>query len=249
MSSPHDQDRVLDMLLAGTPDRVIDALEGPTAEARAEIDALHEALAMVGLSLPAVPPSPGLRDRVADMIARAEAPSRRAALLVVDMQRDHLTPGAPLYVPRAVDIVPAMRARLDEARAAGEPVIYVVDHHDTGDPELDVWPEHNTGAPRDDVWPELAPRPGELVVTHRAYSGFHETALDGVLRSLDVNTVVVTGCITEIHLFATATDALQRGYRVEVPKATQAGASALVEEVILGTLSVMVPVKPLSATA
>jgi len=92
----------------------------------------------------------------------------------------------------------------------------------------------------------IAPVGDDLVVTHRTYSGFFGTDLDAQLRAKGVDTLVLTGCLTEIHLFATAVDALQRGYNVEVPEALQAGSSALAEQVALKTLSVMAPVQPLA---
>lgn len=246
MSSSNDDDRTLDMLLAGTPPRVIDALQGTSPEAQREVDALREALGALGLALDPVAVSPGSRARLAAALDALDQPVRRPALVVMDMMVDHLTPGSALEVPRAREVIPAMRRALDDARREGVPVVYLCDHHEPGDPELDAWGTHNVGEPAAEVWPEIAPAPTDTVVVHRAYSGFFETRLDGVLRALDVNTVVLTGCLTEIHLFATALDALQRGYRVEVPEALQAGSSALVEQVAMKTLSALAPVQALA---
>lgn len=244
MKRPVDHDPIVEKLLVGTPARVLAGLSGNDPAVCEAIDTDLEALAALALSLDPVAPSAALRERVAKTIAATPQPRRRAALLVVDMQRDHLTPEAPLEIPRARDIVPAVQRRIERARRDGEAVIYVVDHHEPGDPELDVWSSHNTGDPLDDVWPELAPAPNDVIVTHRSYSAFFESRLGDVLRGLDVNALVLTGCITEIHLFATATDALQRGYHVEVPRDCQAGSSPEAEAVILSTLSVMAPTQP-----
>ncbi|MEZ4390299.1 MAG: isochorismatase family cysteine hydrolase [Polyangiales bacterium] len=245
MSSREPDPRTIEMLLAGTPARVVDALQATDDASRLDLDALREALGSLGLDLAPVAVTSASVDRLRDALSRAPRPARRPALVVMDMLVDHLTPGSALEVPRARDIVPAMQRRLDEARAAGSPVVYLVDHHEAGDPELDVWPAHNTGEPLDDIWPALRPVDGELVVTHRTYSGFFGTDLDARLRAMNVDALVLTGCLTEIHLFATAVDALQRGYHVEVPEALQAGSSALAEQVVLKTLSVMAPVQPL----
>ncbi len=247
MKPPVDHDPILEKLLAGTPARVLEGLSGNDPDVTEAVSLDAEALAAFALALAPVAPSAGLRERVAAAVGAAPDVTRRAAVLVVDMQRDHLTPGAPLEIERAREIVPALKRRIERARSEGEAVIYVVDHHEPGDPELRAWPEHNVAEPLDDIWPEIAPEPSDILVTHRSYSGFFETKLDDVLRSLDVNTVVVTGCITEIHLFATATDALQRGYRVEVPRDCQAGSSPEAEKVILGTLTVMAPTLPFEA--
>ncbi len=242
MKRPVDHDPLIEKLLAGTPARVLDGLSGNDPDVAAAVYDDQEALAALALSLEPVAPSKGLRARLAD--ALAATPARRSALLVVDMMRDHLTPGAPLEVPRARDIVPAVKRRIEGAREAGEPVVFLVDHHEPGDPELLAWPAHNTRAPLDDLWPELEPRPTDTLVTHRSYSGFFESQLHDVLRGMGVNNLVITGCITEIHVFATATDALQRGYSVELPRDCQAGSSPEVERTILATLSVMAPTLP-----
>ena len=142
------------------------------------------------------------------------------------MLNDHLTPGSSVEVPRARDIVPAVAARLDAARAAGLPVVYVVDQHDPDDADLDLWTTHNVaGTTGGEVWPALAPKDGDTIVTKPTYSAFAASDLDGVLDGLAVDTLVLTGCLTEVGIMATAMDALQRGYAVEVPPDAQAGSS------------------------
>ncbi len=243
MSDPDDRyDAMLARLLAGAPPRVIDSMAQGDAALLRDIDDAAEALASLGLALDPVAPSDALRERVAAMAAGLTRGHGRAAVVVVDMMIDHLTPGMPLEVPRARAIVPAMKARLDAARSRGEPVVYLCDHHAEGDPDLLQWPEHNVGDPAANVWGEIAPREGDVVIPHRGYSGFYATELESVLRGLSVDSLVVTGCITEMHVFATACDALQRGFAVTVPVELQAGSSEAVERVVLGTLAVMRPV-------
>jgi nicotinamidase-related amidase len=234
---------IIDRILAATPARAVDAALAGKGEALAEVDAVREAVASLGLALAPVAPSPAARARLAAALDALPEFTPKTAVVVVDMLVDHLTPGCALEVARARNIVPAMRQRLAAARAAGEPVIYLCDHHEPGDPDLLQWPDHNLGDPRASVWPDLAPAADDLVLTHRHYSCFSETALDATLRAAGVNTLEITGCITEIHLYATAIDALQRGYRVAVPAALQAGSSEGVEQVILATLSVLRPLE------
>jgi nicotinamidase-related amidase len=163
-------------------------------------------------------------------------------MLVVDMQNDHLTRGRPLEVPRARDIVPALVARLDLARREGIPIVYVLDEHEPDDSDLDIWGTHNVkGTPGAEVWPALAPKPGDLVVRKPTYSAFVRSNLADVLSELRVDTLVLTGCATEVGLLATATDALQRGYAVEIPPDAQAGATAASEQVALGLVQLLAP--------
>lgn len=142
------------------------------------------------------------------------------ALLVIDMLNDFVLAGAPLEVPATRAILPALQARLAEARARGVPVIYVCDAHRPDDPEFARmgWPPHAVkGTPGAAVVGELAPRETDPVVEKTAYSGFHHTGLEGILQTLGVDTLVLTGCVTNICILYTAYDAVLRGYAVTVP--------------------------------
>src|SRR5882672_4884429 len=140
MTSLLDRDRVIEMALAGTPERVIDVLLAGEPELAAEWVQVREALASLSAGLEPVPPDPALWDRISQTIDRTPAPRR--ALVVLDMIQDYLTPGSPLEVPRARGIVPALKERLERAREAQIPVVYVCDVHPPDDPDLDVWPLH-----------------------------------------------------------------------------------------------------------
>lgn len=144
----------------------------------------------------------------------------KQALLVIDMLNDFVLPGAPLEVPRAREIVPALRRRIAEAREAGVDVVYVCDAHAPDDREFSRmgWPPHAVrGTEGARVVAGLAPREGEPVVRKTTYSGFHDSELQSVLSALGAEELVLTGCVTSICVFYTAADAVMRGYRVRVP--------------------------------
>jgi nicotinamidase-related amidase len=123
--------------------------------------------------------------------------------------------------------------------------VYVVDEHDPEDSDLDSWGAHNVrGTSGASVWPALAPEPGDMVVRKPTYSAFSRSELANVLASLRVDTLVLTGCLTEVGLMTTATDALQRGYAIEIPRDSQAGATELNEQVALGVLELLPPYGP-----
>jgi len=233
---------LLAVVVSGRPEPMVDAglADAPPA-VKAELAQVREVLASLALAESPVMPSPDLRGRIARSLAGRARPPRRA-MLVVDMQNDHLTRGRPLEVPRARDIVPALVARLDLARREGVPIVYVLDEHEADDSDLDIWGTHNVkGTPGAEVWPPLAPKPGDLVVRKPTYSAFVRSNLAEVLTKLRVDTLVLTGCATEVGLLATATDALQRGYAVEIPPDAQAGATAASEQIALGLLQLLAP--------
>jgi len=144
----------------------------------------------------------------------------RQALLVVDMLNDFVLAGAPLEVPRAREILPALRQRIAAARRDGIPVIYVCDAHAADDREFVRmgWPPHAiAGTSGAEVVTELAPRPGDPRVAKTSYSGFHATDLESLLRKLAVEELILTGCVTSICILYTAADAVMRGFHVLVP--------------------------------
>jgi nicotinamidase-related amidase len=144
----------------------------------------------------------------------------KEALLIIDMLNDFVREGAPLEVPAARSILPALQTRLAAARARGVPVIYVCDAHRPDDPEFSRmgWPPHAVkGTEGAEVTPELAPLETDPVVEKTTYSGFHHTGLEGILQSLGVTDLVLTGVVTNICILYIAYEAVIRGYRVMVP--------------------------------
>jgi nicotinamidase/pyrazinamidase len=245
-----DESRLPDLvefLLQGRPEHVISGLlarEAPDVKLGAAM--VGDTLAALAMGEEPATVSSALRDRVISTVAGRRRNAREhSAILVIDMLNDHLNPGGSLEVPRAREIVPALNARLDAARAAGVPVIYVCDEHDADDPDFDAWTSHNVkGTKGAEVWAPLAPHAGDRIVTKGTYSAFTGSTLVALLDELVVDTLILTGCLTEIGVLATATDALQRGFVVEVPLDSQAGANPLAEAAALAILTVMPPYGP-----
>jgi nicotinamidase-related amidase len=246
MSDESPLAELLESVLAGRPERLSDLAVAQLSPAeRAILRTVTETIAALGVAERPVAPSGGLRAHILASVRRRQSAQPRRALVVCDMINDHLTPGRPLEVPRARSIVPALSKRIDAWRATGAPVVYVLDRHEPGDPELDAWGVHAVaGSEGAQVWPALAPAASDRIVTKRAYSGFYASELEQVLEELAVDTIVLTGCATEVQLMATATDALHRGFAVEVPPDSQAGTSELGEAVTLGVLAALVPYAP-----
>lgn len=238
------KERLLEMLLAGAPERVTTALAALSPEDARALAELRETLVALAMSAPEVAPSSELRARVLSARPSPRRP-QRPVVIVLDMIRDYLQPGGPLEVPRARDIVPALRERLAQARAAGTPVVYVCDTHPPDDPDFRDWPLHAVeGTPGAEPWPAIAPESGDTVVRKRTYSAFAGSELGQLLEDLGADEIVLTGCATEIGMTATAIDALQRGFVVTIPPDCQAGNSAATEMASLAALSVMPPFEP-----
>lgn len=157
---------------------------------------------------------------------------RRAALLIIDMQRDFVDPGAPIACVGAPDVVPAITRLAQSARAAGMPVIYTQEAHRRQKVDFGLELEYGEtehcveGTPGVEIVDALAPAASDYVLVKRRYSGFFATDLDLLLKGLRVDTLVLTGVATDVCVRATAQDALQLDYRVFVLRECVAGTTA-----------------------
>jgi len=147
---------------------------------------------------------------------------RSPALLVVDFINGFTDPASPLGGDFGREV--AATAQLQERfRRAGLPIVYTTiayahDLHDGGlfvkkVPSLAIL---KRGSPLTEVDKRLRPRAGERVLEKQYASAFFGTDLDGYLRSLSVDTVVMTGCTTSGCIRASAVDSLQYGYHTLV---------------------------------
>ncbi len=176
---------------------------------------------------------------------------RHTALIVVDMQNDFCKPGwvfdqlgidLSMYPP----MIPRLARLLGGAREVGVPVIYI---------QMTVLPGRRSdspaqlrfnmrlhlashqlnesllytlqGTPGQAIISELAPRPGDLVVTKYRSSAFWGTNLDMLLRSNKIETVIICGCTTEGCVKSTARDALFNDYYVVLTEDCVASDDAL----------------------
>lgn len=152
----------------------------------------------------------------------------KEALLVIDMLNDFVLEGAPLEVPETRKVLPVIKTEIEKARSEGKPVIYICDSHDPDDMEFKRfgWPPHAVkGTEGAKVVKELEPQRGDTIIEKTTYSGFYNTKLDETLKSLGIQSLRLTGCVTHICVMFTASDATLRGYDVTVVKDGVAGLS------------------------
>jgi len=162
----------------------------------------------------------------------------RTALLVIDMQRGFLEPGATLEVPPGRELIPHIKHLINCCREMRVPVIFTEFVYSSalpclrGDP---FGPEHlpfeggkptgfghpssncllgEEGVNSPDTIPELAPVGDELVVRAHAYDKFYGTNLDYALRSRDIRYLIITGIMADICVNCTLLSASTREYRV-----------------------------------
>jgi nicotinamidase-related amidase len=145
------------------------------------------------------------------------------AVILVDVQNDFFT--GPLKIKRDITIVEPLQQLVVAARKNDVPIIYSIDAHYPQDVEvLRKWGNHAIkGTQGAQVIVELKPEEGkDYIVEKRTYSGFYETGLDPLLRSLykgeGVKTVVLGGLHTNMCIRHTSADAFFRGYQIVIAK-------------------------------
>lgn len=131
-----------------------------------------------------------------------------ATLIMIDFQNTYRT--GVMALPGAGSALEAAARLLDRARAAGTPVVHVVNDGGEGSP-YDVRAEIGR------VAEPVAPRDGEPVVVKRFPDSFHDTDLLDVLRRLDAGPdLVLAGFMTHMCVQSTAQGAFNLGYRPTV---------------------------------
>jgi len=121
---------------------------------------------------------------------------------------------------RAIKIIPNIKKLLKFARKQGISVIYVTDAHlPNVDHEFEVWGPHaQRGSWGAEIVNELKPEKDDFRVLKRKYSAFQGTDLEMLLHELKIDTLILTGVVTDICIQHTAADAFYRGYHIIVPK-------------------------------
>ena len=159
----------------------------------------------------------------------------KVALVLIDMQRDFIEPGGfgetlGNNVGLLNAIVPAVKRLLEAFREHKLMIVHTKEGHK---PDLsdcppakltrgkgtlkigDVGPMGRVlilGEPGNDFIPELAPKPGEIVLSKPGKGAFYATGLDQILQSAGVTHLIVGGVTTEVCVQTTLREANDRGY-------------------------------------
>ena len=153
------------------------------------------------------------------------------ALLVTDMQCAFLAPDGPMTVPAASGIVANINRLAAAVRRGGGLVAWLQVGYregakfggwktnydargsvETAERILDQLTEGHDGF---QLWPEMDAQPGDLEITKYRYSAFvaGSSDLEAQLREREIDTVLVTGTLTNVCCESTARDAMQLGFK------------------------------------
>ena len=156
------------------------------------------------------------------------------ALLVVDMLKDFFDEGGAMVLEGGKALYPPHKKLLAAARAARMPVLWLNQNLAPDDSLFETRTVHClTGSWGAEVVDELPVEDSDIVIPKRRYSGFFQTALDLTLRERGINTVIVTGVVTNICVRSTVHDAFFLRYQVLVPEDLVMATSPQAQQVTL----------------
>lgn len=154
------------------------------------------------------------------------------ALVIVDMQNDFVRVGAPLEVPQARETITIHQELIAFCREKGLPVIYT--KFLAGPEPTLIWKWSPMLAPPvcccwkghsrryedvekeldcSDIIEEIYPEPEDPIVEKFGYGAFHNTNLEDLLKARHVESLFVTGTVTQICVEETAREAFHRGFK------------------------------------
>ncbi len=149
----------------------------------------------------------------------------KVVLLMMALQNDFVIPSGKLAIPEAHEQIPRIKKMLNECREMNIPVIHVIQEFKQGiniTPRLfeiipslasDGLKEGSKGAK---IYSEFSPLPGEPIIQKMVYSGFYMTQLDSAIRSVNRDTIILCGTVTNVCILATAFEGFFKGFKILV---------------------------------
>ena len=132
----------------------------------------------------------------------------RAALLMIDVQREYFADESPLRIPDGPMVLARLRSLVEDCREAHVPIIHIRHEEAPGAPVFAA------DGPLVETMPAVAPRGLEPVVVKHAPGSFTDTELSAVLTQFEVRRVVIAGFMTHMCCDSTARQAVERGLDV-----------------------------------
>ncbi len=168
------------------------------------------------------------------------------AIIIIDMQNDFIQEGAPIECPGGKEIIPNVQKAKKWAKENNVPVFYTqeVHRHQKTDYGLELErnePQHclegTTGV---EIIKELEPDNDDYVIIKRRYSGFYLSDLEILMRAFNKKALIIAGVATNVCVYGTALDAMQRDIQPIVLSDGVAGTSVDLHEAFLKNIDYVI---------
>lgn len=173
----------------------------------------------------------------------------KTAVVVVDVQNDYCHPEGAL--PRAgcdISGIPGMLGQLQKllisAKEHQVPVIYIQTLHESAT-DSEAWTTRSSGRSasvcRVGSWGaefyEVTPTQDDIIVNKHRYSAFVNTRLDSVLKTLKIETLIMTGVSTNVCVESTARDGFMLDYHIVLAEDACASYSRTAHEMTMENIA------------
>ena len=172
----------------------------------------------------------------------------RAALIVIDIQKSTFAPipddeRAIAHMPDYAERMARTKVAIDKAREIGVPVVLIQEVHRANLVDMGRETDGDEDVHCLDSNPltelaveELAIQPNDYKVQKRRYSAFYGTDLEILLKGLKVETLILTGGLTDVCVHYTFVDAHQGDYFCRVIEDCVAGSSLAAHDAALNAM-------------
>ncbi|GHV33380.1 isochorismatase [Synergistales bacterium] len=170
----------------------------------------------------------------------------KCALIIIDMQNDFIAEGAPIECPGGREIISSIKKLKAWGKVNKMPIFYTQEIHrkqkvDFGLELVRNEPEHCLeGTEGVEIVAELTPEDDEFVIKKRRYSGYYLTDLELLMNAFDRNVLIIVGAATNVCVYATALDAVQRNVQPIVVSDGVAGTSVELHEAFLKNIDYVI---------
>ena len=132
----------------------------------------------------------------------------KRALLVIDVQNEYFTGKLPVSYP--TDSLAEILRAMDAAHAAGVPIVLI--QHSAPQAESATF---RRGSHAWELHPEVAQQAYDILIEKTLPGSFTGTQLEEWLREHEIDTVVISGYMTQMCCDTTARQAVHLGFSVE----------------------------------
>ncbi|MDE3230198.1 MAG: cysteine hydrolase, partial [Chloroflexota bacterium] len=129
----------------------------------------------------------------------------KPALLVIDAQQEYFAPHGKWALPAGEQALERIHQLIAAAHAANLPIFYIT-HESLGENP----PVFRKGTVGVQMHPSLKPLPGEPIINKHFPNAFAQTPLEAYLRQAGVDTIIVSGYMTQLCCDTTTRAARER---------------------------------------
>jgi nicotinamidase-related amidase len=143
----------------------------------------------------------------------------KPALIIVDLLQDTFEKHPESFIVQSArTFIPRLNAVVDHFHENGLPVVFACDSFLPDDFIFKgkMEPHSLRGTTGASVIAELNQQSDDYILPKRRFSAFFKTNLDQTLRTLGVDTVLITGIATPICVLTTALDAVSHDFRAVI---------------------------------